>query len=254
VPTTAPGERIYAIGDVHGCVAELNELYRMILDHEGSRPPVPRTHILFLGDIVDRGPDSRGALEWIDRLRRERPGVSSLFGNHEEMLIRACDRDALSLGGWLRNGGDEAVASFGLSPFDGDDIGGFIERLRAAMSPEWIEWVRRWPLTATSGDYFFCHAGVRPGVALRKQQRRDLLWIREEFLDDPRDHGAMIVHGHTVSPRVELMGNRIGVDTGAYRTGVLSAVCLDGAKVDVLATSPSSKPARTEAERNATLP
>lgn len=226
----------------------------MILDHEARLPAVPRTHILFLGDIVDRGPDSRGALEWIDRLRRERPGVSSLFGNHEEMLIRACDRDALSLGGWLRNGGEEAVASFGLAPFDGDDVGGFIERLRAAMSPEWIEWIRRWPLTATSGDYFFCHAGVRPGVALRKQQRRDLLWIREEFLEDPRDHGAMIVHGHTVSPRVELMGNRIGVDTGAYRTGVLSAVCLDGAKVDVLATSPTSEGARTATERNATLP
>lgn len=221
---------------MHGRVDLLDELWGMIAAHSAARP-APRTmHIIFLGDIVDRGPDSRGALQWLDRMRHEAPGVVTLLGNHEEMLIRTCERDPMMFANWMRNGGEEAAASFGLAPFDGEDAGDYIEQLRAAVTPEWIEWMRSWPLTATSGDYFFCHAGVKPGVALRKQQRRDLLWIREEFLDDPRDHGAVIVHGHTITPKVEMPGNRIGVDTGAYQSGVLSAVYLEDGKIEVLAT------------------
>lgn len=238
MPTTARGERIYAIGDVHGCVDQLDQIWRLITAHGAARPAPQTMHIIFLGDIVDRGPDTRGALQWIDRLRHEVPGIVTLMGNHEEMLLRSCERDPMMFVNWLRNGGAEAAESFGLPPFDAGDTGRYIEALRAAVTPEWIEWIRSWPLTATSGDYFFCHAGVKPGVALRKQQRRDLLWVREEFLDDPRDHGAVIVHGHTISPSVEMPGNRIGVDTGAYATGVLSAVYLEDSKVEVLATQP----------------
>lgn len=226
---------MYAIGDVHGCVDLLDALWARIMAHQASRPAAA-TQIVFLGDIVDRGPNSRGALAWLDAKRHEVPGITTLLGNHEEMLLRTCDRDPMSFTNWLRNGGAEAVTSFGLPPFDGGDAGSYIEAVRAAVSPEWIEWIRRWPLTAVSGDYFFCHAGVRPGVALRKQQRRELLWIREEFMDDPRDHGAVVVHGHTITPKVEVLANRIGVDTGAYATGVLSAVCLDGTSVEVITT------------------
>ncbi len=235
-PTTARGERIYAIGDVHGCVDLLDDLWARIMAHQAALPPVPITHFLFLGDIVDRGPDSRGALQWLDRKRHEVPGIMTLMGNHEEMLLRTCDRDPITFTNWLRNGGAEAAASFGLPQFDGEDTGAYIESVRAAVSTEWIEWIRRWPLTATSGDYFFCHAGVRPGVALRKQHRRDLLWIRQEFLDDPGDHGAVVVHGHTISPKVEVLPNRIGVDTGAYATGVLSAVYLEDSRIEVIST------------------
>lgn len=214
----------------------------MIVAHSAARPAPRATHVIFLGDIVDRGPDTRGALLWLERMRREVPGIVTLMGNHEEMLIRTCERDPMMFANWLRSGGAEAAASFGLPAFDGADAGAYIEELRAAVSPEWIEWLRGWPLTAVSGDYFFCHAGVKPGVGLRKQQRRDLLWIREEFLDDPRDHGATIVHGHTISPRVKMPGNRIGVDTGAYAGGPLSAVYLEDMKVEVLATASSSSP------------
>lgn len=223
---------------MHGCVAQLDELWRLIAAHSAARPAPQTMHIIFLGDIVDRGPDSRGALQWIDRLRHEVPGIVTLLGNHEEMLLRSCERDPMMFINWMRNGGAEAAESFGLPPYEGGNAGDYIELLRAAVTPEWIEWIRSWPLTATSGDYFFCHAGVKPGVALRKQQRRDLLWVREEFLDDPRDHGAVIVHGHTISPTVEMPGNRIGVDTGAYATGVLSAVYLEDSRVEVLATQP----------------
>ncbi|QNE31049.1 serine/threonine protein phosphatase [Sphingomonas sp. NBWT7] len=240
-PVTARGERIYAIGDVHGCVDLLEDLWARIMAHNATRPPAQTTRFVFLGDIVDRGPDTRGALDWLDRKRHEVPGVMTLLGNHEEMLIRACERDPMSFSNWLRSGGAEAAASFGLPSFDGDDVGDYVERLRAAVTPDRLDWIRAWPLTATSGDYFLCHAGIRPGVALRRQQRRDLLWIREEFLADPRDHGAVIVHGHTISATVEMPGNRIGVDTGAYATGVLSAVYLEADKVEVLATSGTAR-------------
>ncbi len=221
---------------MHGCVDLLEELWGRIMAHQATLPPVASTQIIFLGDIVDRGPDSRGALRWIDRARHEVPGVTTLLGNHEEMLLRTCDRDPMTFASWLRNGGSEAATSFGLPAFDGGDAGTYIEELRAAVTPETLDWIRAWPLTASSGDYYFCHAGVKPGVALRKQHRRDLLWIREEFLDDPRDHGAVVVHGHTISSKVELRANRIGVDTGAYASGVLSAVYLEDARVDVIAT------------------
>ncbi|MFL0412568.1 metallophosphoesterase family protein [uncultured Sphingomonas sp.] len=235
-PSTAPGERIYAIGDVHGCIEQLEELWATITAHAAARPDPRAMRIIFLGDIVDRGPDTRGALQWLDRLHHEAPGIVTLMGNHEEMLIRACERDPMTFANWLRNGGNDTARSFGLPPFDGEDAGAYIEELRAAIGPEWIEWMRGWPLTATSGDYFFCHAGVKPGVALRKQHRRDLLWIREDFLDSQRDHGAVIVHGHTISPFVELRPNRIGLDTGAYQSGVLSAVYLEDSAIEVLAT------------------
>lgn len=208
----------------------------MITVHMNARPPAETTHIIFVGDIVDRGPDTKGALHWLDCKRREIPGVVTLLGNHEEMLLRTCERDPVMLGNWLRNGGAATAESFGLPQFEHLDVGEYIEQLRAAVGFEWLDWIRRWPLTATSGDYFFCHAGIRPGVALRKQARSDLLWIREEFLADRRDHGAVIVHGHTISPHVETPGNRIGLDTGAYQTGVLSAVYLEGTHVEVIST------------------
>jgi len=103
-----------------------------------------------------------------------------------------------------------------------------------------MDWLRSLPLTARSGDYFFCHAGVRPGVPLRKQASVDLLWIREEFLDADDAYGAVVVHGHSVNTTVETRPNRIGIDTGAYRTGVLTAICLEGSERTIISTRPMS--------------
>jgi serine/threonine protein phosphatase 1 len=134
-------------------------------------------------------------------------------------------------------GGDMTVRSFGLEPYSrSDDARDYIRRLRSVVPREWVSWLKRLPLFARSGDYFFCHAGVRPGVPLRRQVRNDLLWIREDFLDDDADHGAIIVHGHSIEPEVAIRANRIGIDTGAYRTGVLTALYLDGDKRDIIST------------------
>ncbi|SFS11010.1 metallophosphoesterase family protein [Sphingomonas jatrophae] len=235
-PRTAPGERVYAIGDVHGRPDLLDAMLVEIARHGSARGPAAQTHIVFIGDIIDRGPDSRGALERLEAATRRAPEIVTLLGNHEEMMLRALAGDEPTLRGWMRVGGAETVASFGLPPFaEAEDPVPWIAELRRAVPAEWVEWIRGWPLIVRSGDYFLCHAGIKPGVPLKRQLRRDFLWSREEFLDDMRDHGAVIVHGHTISDSVELRGNRIGIDTGAYRTGTLSAVCLDGETVEVLA-------------------
>lgn len=234
-PRTAAGEQVYAIGDVHGRPDLLEAMLVAIAKHASARPPVPSTRIVFIGDIVDRGPSSREALERLMEAQSRMPGIITLMGNHEEMLLRALAGDEFTLRGWMRVGGAETVTSFGLAPLaEGEDPVPWIAELRRAVPSEWVEWIRGWPLTAQSGDYFFCHAGIRPGVPLKRQTRRDFLWAREDFLDDTRHHGAVIVHGHTISPEVELLRNRIGIDTGAYRSGTLSAIHLHGTEMEVL--------------------
>jgi len=234
-PRTAPGERVYAIGDVHGMPDLLDAMLMAIGRHASTGPSSTRTRIVFIGDIVDRGPNSREALYRLRDAQDRMPEIITLLGNHEEMLLRALMGDESSLRGWMRVGGAETVESFGLKPLvEGEDAVPWIAELQRAIPDDLINWIRSWPLTARSGDYFFCHAGVRPGVPLKRQMRRDLLWARDEFLKDTRDHGAVIVHGHTISEDIELRGNRIGVDTGAYHSGKLSAVCLDGEDVEIL--------------------
>jgi serine/threonine protein phosphatase 1 len=235
-PATAPGERVYVIGDVHGRADLLESMLAEIARHAGSSPPVARTKVVFVGDIIDRGPHSREALALLAEARDRLPELVTLLGNHEEMLLRSVDGDETALRGWMRHGGAETVASFGLPPLAEDaDAVPYISALRRAVPVEWIEWLETWPLTERSGDYFIVHAGVRRGVPLNRQARRDLLWARAGFVDNLHDHGSVIVHGHTISDGVELLANRIGIDTGAYCTGKLSAVCLDGTRVDVLA-------------------
>jgi serine/threonine protein phosphatase 1 len=234
-PRTEPGTRVYAIGDVHGRPDMLARMLDAVERHDTQRGPRTRREVVFVGDIIDRGPHSREALQVLHNAGRHFPGLVTLLGNHEEMLLRALAGDEVTIRGWMRVGGAETVESFGLAPLaEGEDAVPFVTALQRAVPSEWVEWLQSWPLTARTGDYFICHAGVKPGVALARQSRRDLLWARHEFLEDPRDHGAIIVHGHTISEEVEIRRNRIGIDTGAYRTGTLSAVCLEGTDVEVL--------------------
>ncbi|WP_066701070.1 metallophosphoesterase family protein [Sphingobium amiense] len=239
-PSTDRGERIYAIGDVHGCYQQLRDLLQRIETHAQALPPVRSTHIIVLGDIVDRGPASADVMRFLYNAQQKTDRLIVLQGNHEELMLRALDGEAGMVRAWMRIGGDATLRSFGLQPPPRDaNPHEVLAELRRAIPRDWIEWLRALPLTARSGDYLFCHAGIRPGIAIRNQKRADLLWIRDEFLEDRRTrHEAMVVHGHSISTEVEICANRIGIDTGAYRSGVLTALYLEGDRRDIIASGP----------------
>lgn len=243
LPSIDPGERIYAVGDVHGRYDLLQQLIERIGVHHNALPPAKALHMLFLGDLIDRGPQSAQVLRFLSDLQRRTRSVIVLQGNHEEIFLQAVDGDLNVLDAWLRFGGAATLRSFGLEPpREGQDLRQFLRELRAAIPVSLVEWLRRLPLMARSGDYFFCHAGIRPGVPLRRQKREDLLWIREGFLEDTRNHGAVIVHGHSIEPDVQLRENRIGIDSGAYRTGILTALYLEGETQELLSVEGQARP------------
>lgn len=222
---------------MHGCVSLLGELLRRIEDDNATRGG-SRAEVLLLGDIIDRGEDSASLLRALHRHSMGRR-CRVLRGNHEAMLsdVLAGDHDAAEV--WLRTGGVETLRSFGVAEgaIDPDDTVRTIAMTREVVPPGVRDWLAKLPLNATAGNYFFVHAGIRPGIALNRQKLEDLLWIREPFLTSEADHGAIIVHGHSISENgVCVRANRIGVDTGAYRTGRLSALALEGHQRWVITT------------------
>lgn len=228
---TARGERVYAIGDVHGRLDLLRRLLRAIEADASRDADGGRTRIVILGDLVDRGPHSRQVLELLRFLERRDPErLVVLPGNHEDMLLASTAGDAEAQRVWLKTGGDATLRSYRLDPaeFTGLSPAERGRVLRRTVGTDMIGWLEARPLAHQSGDYFFCHAGVRPGVPLNKQRREDLLWIRREFLGSDRSHGAVIVHGHSVTDEAQVAHNRINVDTGAHRSGELTAVGLQG--------------------------
>lgn len=222
------GARAYAVGDIHGRLDLLEELLEALEEDIAARPPKP-TFVIFLGDFVDRGPDSAGVIE---RLRTWQPrGVEPVFlaGNHEEMLLRIMAGKAANVHRWLEFGGKECVASYGVDPaqlerLDDRRAG---ELLRNAVPQEHRTFLESLGDSFRFGDYLFVHAGIRPGVALGEQTTADLRWIRDPFLSDTTEHGFVVVHGHTIFDEVDERTNRIGIDTGAYRTGVLTALGIE---------------------------
>lgn len=223
---TAQDRVIYAVGDVHGRDDLLAALHGMIAErHRAAHAGRPGL-ILHLGDLIDRGPDSRGA---VDRVMRGVEGFETacLMGNHEAQLLLCLDAvDERPWRAWMKFDAEAALNSFGTSAAR---IAGDPAALAAVVGAERIAWLRALPVCHAEGRWFFAHAGVRPGVALGDQSRRDLMWIREEFLRSEADHGAVVVHGHTPAPAPQLRANRIGIDTDAARGGPLTAVELDGA-------------------------
>jgi serine/threonine protein phosphatase 1 len=216
----SPGCRVYAIGDVHGCADRLWDLHRQIAaDLKAS--PAERPLLLHLGDYVDRGPDSAGVVRRL-AAGPVLPGVPMvcLRGNHEQMLL-----DALAFGDdvgahWLRNGGDKALGSWGTSGFQTP------AEWRTALAAE-LPFINALALYYQVDGYVFVHAGLRPGVTLAKQSDEDLLWIREEFLGHtgpflPEAPATAVVHGHTPRKQPDLLGLRVGLDTGAVAGGVLT--------------------------------
>lgn len=235
-----PGRRVYAIGDIHGRDDLFGRLVDMIRADHAARPPAQMTLIL-LGDLVDRGPTSAQVVERAMRLREEFPDTRLLIGNHEECFLAALTGDVRRLRFFMRIGGDATVQSYWN---DGTNLAEasfetVAEKLPQMVPQAHIDYLGSGEDVIEIGDYVFVHAGIRPGVELDRQTISDLRWIREEFLNDPRDHGKMIVHGHTICDEVDEWPNRIGIDTGAFRSGILSALVLEGTERRYLDTAPA---------------
>lgn len=231
------GKRLYAVGDVHGRRDLLDELLMQIGADVRSRP-IGSATIVFLGDLIDRGADSAGVIARLAAMKDFPARCVCLQGNHEEVLMRVLDAEEGIAYDWLGFGGDAFAESYGLSAaaLKAMDEPRIAQALRDAMPAEHIEFLRGFGDTVRFGDYLLVHAGIRPGVPIEQQQPHDLRWIRQPFLSDADDHGVMVVHGHTVSDGVQRRTNRIGIDTGAYRTGVLTCAVIEATDVRFLAT------------------
>lgn len=217
--TDMPGLITYAIGDVHGCLDRLTALVDLCMRHCGGRP----MRLVFLGDYIDRGPDSRGVIDRLRSLQNDMPGtVVCLRGNHEALLLEAIETDDDGL--WLLNGAAQTLKSYGVTEM-------------AALPRDHVDWIAALPLFFDDGRRFFVHAGVNPAVALDRQDERDLLWIREPFLSSDRDYGRLIVHGHTPlqTARPDLHRNRLNLDTAAVYGGRLTAAAFSADKTWPLA-------------------
>ena len=227
-----PGKRAYAIGDVHGRLDLLENILQQIEQDIGERP-TKSNHIIFLGDLIDRGPSSRGVIERLIDYHPDNIKCHFIMGNHEEVLVRGLRGEPAQLDNWLRHGGDATAQSYGVDQAYLRQQGAeaLEHALLSAIPARHVEFMAGFLDRIHFGDYLMVHAGVRPGTPITEQHPSDLRWIRREFLDSQADHGFVIVHGHTVEPDISNRPNRIGIDTGAYDTGVLSAVRLEGEDV-----------------------
>lgn len=230
---TPPGVRLYAIGDVHGCDDLLATVHASI-EADLLQRPAPDHRIIHLGDYVDRGPATSAVLDRVLRLTATDPEhFIFLGGNHEDLLLMFLDNPEEARATFLRFGGIQTMRSYGVAVDNGQHLADVLDlrdRFAAALPDAHRALMGALPSFVRFGDFFFCHAGVRPGVPLDRQDANDLRWIREPFLSDERDHGAVVVHGHTPADRPEVRPNRINVDTGAVFTGRLTCVVLEGAE------------------------
>lgn len=229
-PSLLPqGERVYAIGDIHGRM----DLFEALLDRieaDNARRARARVTVILLGDLIDRGPESAAVIE---HARTWPPGfadIEVLLGNHEASLVAVLEGETRWLDSWLGYGGRETLASYGIASdrLTAETPEAIAKIARSSVPESHRQWLRDRPLSLRRGDYLFTHAGIRPGRALDDQEAKDLLWIRSEFLDSEADHGAVVVHGHSIAPQPEERHNRIGIDTGAYFSDTLTALGLEG--------------------------
>ena len=230
-PSVPAGVVGYAIGDVHGCAGLLAPLLDYIRDDPGGAGGA-RKVVVCLGDYVDRGPDSRAVIDALLGLAAcGEVEPRFLLGNHESVLLGFLD-DPVGGEAWLGLGGHATLASYGTpAPLEGaapETWRAIRDAFAAALPAEHLQFLRSLKPAFELGDYFFVHAGALPGVPLRRQSPRDLLWIRQLFLLDSRPFEKVVVHGHTPAAEVHVDHRRIGLDTGAFATGVLSAVRLEG--------------------------
>ncbi len=223
------GQLVYAIGDIHGEADLLRQLLVKLRDDADNHAEGSAVTLIFLGDYLDRGPDSRQVLDILTGDPFPEASVHFLRGNHEQalldFLITPVEAQA-----WLRFGGIETLSSYGIraSPGLSDParLMGLAQELAERLPKAHLTFLRHTRLMSIVGDYVFVHAGIRPGISLAAQQPDDLLWIRDGFVDRPFSSDYAVVHGHTIVEVPVVTGNRIAIDTGAYATGVLSALAL----------------------------
>jgi serine/threonine protein phosphatase 1 len=231
---------IYAIGDIHGRLDLLLQLQEQIAN-DAARHPAKRRLLVYLGDYVSRGPDSRGVVERVRTWQPEGFERVILRGNHEDLLLRFAGGEWKAGRHWFDYGGLDTLAAYGIDIADraARDEASVTELgrcLAAALPLSHLEFFNTLQINHRAGGYFFSHGGIRPGVALDAQSPHDCMWIRKTFLDSSADHGAVVVHGHSICREPEIRRNRIGIDTGAYRSGVLTCVVLEGSAIKLLQT------------------
>jgi len=230
VQATLPeGMLLYAVGDIHGRLDLLGAMLAQI-ELNASKSQPQRRILVFLGDYIDRGPDSKGVLDALMGAMPEGFETHFLKGNHEAILLNFLD-EVWSLDNWLMNGGDATMRSYGVnterlarSRASNEE---WRQALRQALPEKHLGFLRALKLSVTFGDYLFVHAGVKPGVPLATQSEADLIWIRAPFLDHVEPFGKIVVHGHTPGKVPVMRGNRIGIDTGAVFSGTLTALRLE---------------------------
>ena len=228
-PTGVPGYRAYVVGDVHGRLDLLQDLLAKI-HAELQLHPSAKTLLVFVGDLIDRGPSSAQVVERLRTYKREGVRTVFLLGNHEEVLLRILGGDASLIDKWRWFGGAECLQSYGTdaAQLDRASDDEALAIVRKAIPREHVRFIEGFSDSCAFGDYLFVHAGIRPGVGVEQQSQSDLRWIRDPFLNDDSDHGCIVVHGHTIADDVEHRVNRIGIDTGAYRSGILTALGIEG--------------------------
>jgi serine/threonine protein phosphatase 1 len=229
-PLAPAGTRIYAIGDIHGCIELLAELHRAIgADVQGCA--AQRRVMVYVGDYIDRGPDSKSVIELVSSRPLAGFETVCLAGNHEEMMLDFLD-DVAAAPRWYFNGGNETLSSYGVDSSaalrTGSGLAEMQQNLARNLPASHLAFLRALLPSHVEGDYMFVHAGILPGCPLAEQDRADLLWIRGEFLSSDADHGGCVVHGHTIVGEAEIHPNRIAIDTGAFASGRLTCLVLEG--------------------------
>lgn len=222
------GKRCYVVGDIHGRHDLLQALLSEIESDMRGRPVKP-TFLVSLGDVIDRGPASRKVIDTLIESNIQGLDIRCVSGNHESALIQGLTGKRSILPEWLRHGGLQCATSYGVYPHELKDKSALdIETILIQSIPKaHLTFMKAMSDTIRFGDYLLVHAGIRPGLTLSEQSRQDLHWIREDFLQSDALHEHVVVHGHSIVPQAELFLNRIALDTGAYRTGCLTAICLE---------------------------
>ena len=235
------GTRVYAVGDIHGRADLLGRLHRKILDDAADAADAGprRLVVVYVGDYVDRGPDSFGVVEAL--IEKPLAGFERhhLKGNHEDFLLRFLETGSHGET-WMMNGARATLESYGVEwsdmAYGADGLAAARQKFADAMPESHLRFFHGLEPKHREGDYLFVHAGIRPGVALDEQRAFDLMWIRDAFLDSDDDHGVVVVHGHTIAPAPEVRPNRIGIDTGAFQSNRLTALVVEGAERRFLVT------------------
>ena len=224
--------RVYAIGDIHGCLDLLQELFSLISDDLAASPCVHHK-IITIGDYCDRGPNTRGVIDFL--IEKQKSGNTiCICGNHDQRMLEFPDMADEIGESFLHYGGRQTLASYGVDPDGYDTFGQLAKAFKRALPSAHMKFLDNLPLMYEEGDYVFAHAGIRPGVDLSEQSPKDLLWIRELFLQHQGAHEKVVVHGHTIHDIFDIQPNRINLDTGAFQSGILSCAVLEKNEVRLI--------------------